>query len=758
MYDVKTIDYNKISAGKKTSGDYMRNYGNDVLEQHFRGLDINARDSNSDAMVFNFLHYVIRHYEAYQTEFSSFEKQTIFFNICRSVSFLTNNITTGTQSEGVVDQYVLKNKYGFEDSNIFRDLKFLQILNIYIKPRATSPSFWGKVSEIELVGLMQDLLHPLKELVELELNSSLSASEKTAKRKEYQDVKKYPNIFSIASYYREQDKCQQAIQYLNQGIEFLQDENQPEDKLLVALRTISVIGEFASQKNLSLMTRLNHPKLLEILEKIKLFADKIVKPENFSQAWLTNGAKIDFDKLLEEFSSLKSDLAKILVELKNLTSYDARFEYYVGAQEAYQSKKLALKDSYKTSIILDSGKLDQIFMKEESIKDITKVAEATKTQSIEKKSKLEVFIQKWFSDIQIDEEAMKKILLSDKPIAEIKKMVKDTNKFKHLMQNPEYRQDEEVLKKGLEKIAHQHLKIVDSTSALEATSALIESVLKSDSIIVDKRGLLTETFQKFCAFLSPITADQLRFQFEDDNPMKMEFSKLHVDEDSQKLSIKFKFLPGSSASELHISLDIPDDKLSAIKDSVAKIKASRDGVLHLPKRFLGLDNKFVTKAGLSQDTVLGLSSHPDFLDYLIELGQLCQLYSYLSQENIGTIAEFYLITIYGLCKEDQNLGLSHEQEFRSLRHGIRHFDDNLLVTEVESDIVGIYAHYTRRLFVELSEQISSLTSSISTVVEIAPASPGNSELTEQNSEITLMLSTETDVSNQEFSLAIIGDL
>lgn len=54
---------------------------------------------------------------------------------------------------------------------------------------------------------------------------------------------------------------------------------------------------------------------------------------------------------------------------------------------------------------------------------------------------------------------------------------------------------------------------------------------------------------------------------------------------------------------------------------------------------------------------------------------------------------------------ESGISLSYEQELRGLRHATRHFEDNLDVTEVESDIAEIYAHYTCRLLVGLSELI-----------------------------------------------------
>jgi len=43
-----------------------------------------------------------------------------------------------------------------------------------------------------------------------------------------------------------------------------------------------------------------------------------------------------------------------------------------------------------------------------------------------------------------------------------------------------------------------------------------------------------------------------------------------------------------------------------------------------------------------------------------------------------------------------------------LRDGIRHFEDNLLVTEVETDIEGIYANYIYKTFEQDAFNVTGL--------------------------------------------------
>lgn len=117
------IDFNKLDQSKEDSTKYYVQYCNGDLRDFFLSLEVLDRNIETDKLALNVMLYVIRHYEKFQAECSIEDKQKLLFSICRTISYLSNKIISGGSVDGVVDKYAIRNNYGFEDNNIFRDLK-----------------------------------------------------------------------------------------------------------------------------------------------------------------------------------------------------------------------------------------------------------------------------------------------------------------------------------------------------------------------------------------------------------------------------------------------------------------------------------------------------------------------------------------------------------------------------------------------------------------------------------------------------------
>lgn len=280
--------------------------------------------------------YVIRHYEKFQAECSIEDKQKLLFSICRTIPYLSNKIISGGSVDGVVDKYAIRNNYGFEDNNIFRDLKYLQKITLYNR-NSESPAFYGVITPQEIDGMWLDMLGPFKNIIILELDETKAEVDKTVERAQYIDVKRYPNIFTLAAFYREEQRLKDAKDSLESAVQILTEQaTDPEKCLFVVLRAITVVGEFSSQKNLAFQTRLNNPEFTQSLEKIKNITNKIVKPDKYDKftGAVING--IELNVLTQQLKLLLQSLNTLTV-LSTSATYDEKVTYYTNSIEPKSS-------------------------------------------------------------------------------------------------------------------------------------------------------------------------------------------------------------------------------------------------------------------------------------------------------------------------------------------------------------------------------------------------------------------------------------
>ena len=622
----------EVSDIKEESENFLRCFGNGFLVPYFSHLSIENRNSHTDQSLFMFFNYLISHYEKYRNEMTFENKRNLFFNICRSVSFLDWQVITGKSEKGIADQYTIDSIEGFKENNLFRDLKFLQILTSYNKPHSYSPDFHGRATEIEVEFLIFDMIHALKLAFKTEGDALITDEMREDVRQKFQSVNTYSHIFSIASYYREMLRCQDALKALDASISILEqivNRNifyEKHDLAFMIFRVISVVGEFASQKNMSKQTRLDFPELVVELEMIKGLTNLLVKPKEYADAFseIIN-LDIQFAALIWDFRYLRSGLHEILVKLKSFQdNYEIRLKYYTTfPNKAYLSEEIIeyLEGfcGYYFSYIQGSDlqKLQCFFRSSERqqnyIRTIIDVAK-------------EIYTQDEFTEIMTICHTVKSDLT-------------------------------ETIKEY-------------TPPALPAGGLLTEiqnifDFIKT-KICTDDQQILRQEVDSFRAFLGNNLLSVGEF---DDAPRYLNYHSLSVDHDH--ILIYF-------TAEEYIAIPILENQ--------------REELIYLCRNINDYSKK-KNSYKIMMPKTQGFSDqekNEKILDSIIQMGKMAKLLLFLTEDDTKLVTEFYLKTLYKLADRDN---IEHSKEFRALRDGIRHFEDNLYVTEFETDIEGIYANY-----------------------------------------------------------------
>lgn len=181
----------------------------------------------------------------------------------------------------------------------------------------------------------------------------------------------------------------------------------------------------------------------------------------------------------------------------------------------------------------------------------------------------------------------------------------------------------------------------------------------------------------------------------DDNPITLNYEKLFIRKDTygfDKLLISFT-IGDNTIDKIY---DISAEEVSNLKAAIVNIKRYNDKLnanqIFLPKSLLELGENFITKSTISKECIEKLSKS-DLADSIINTGKIMKLSNFLTNNDVCLITEFYIEALYDLCN-------SNPLEIRALRHGIRHFEDNLEIMEVKTPIEQIYAHYTYKILGE----------------------------------------------------------
>jgi hypothetical protein len=84
------------------------------------------------------------------------------------------------------------------------------------------------------------------------------------------------------------------------------------------------------------------------------------------------------------------------------------------------------------------------------------------------------------------------------------------------------------------------------------------------------------------------------------------------------------------------------------------------------------------------------------------------MYQYLKNPDHKLILEFYLQTTYNLINslEINDFEFINREEYRVLRHSLRHFEDNSDVLEVEMPREQIYGHYAVKYIHEIEPKLA----------------------------------------------------
>lgn len=650
-YQKAFIDFTMLGSEKTQSKQYWVDYGNVTFEDYFASLE-QGRNHDSDLVALNFISYLIGHYEIFESTCSTEEKQKLLFAICRTVNYLTNNVSGGNIN-GLVDKYTLKpskDSYGFEDNNIFRDLKYLQKVTAYNRTES-SPSYYGNITEEEMKGFFTDIVHTLKPIVDLELYNPRSFEEKDDVRQRYLAIEQYPNIFAVAASYREQQRLEDATSALTVAIGNLGDPSK-DFVLHVVLRAIAILGESITQKNLTLQTRLNNSEFILSLQQIKDIANDIVKPNsyNFTAAVIKN---IDFTELGEQLRFLYNGLVN-LRKLHDNATYTEKLAYY--------SKAAKIAKPYLSPELID---------------------------------KLRGFINNEFPSINEDQQnELGKLLSSEKAnakfITEILAICKASKDQK-------------------KSIFSQYKQLIEDVKAHipdQKQSANIENIDQIRNLVKLVQGQndpSTSQFKKVQFALRKFFESKLEALPEpllDDNLIELEFKKLQVncgpERDALIMGIydqerKFCF-PSSLNIEAHIK------HIKAYSDSGLTI--------NFPRKFFGLDGTFISKIKMSDQLVFNFLNYienhkQETIDHIINYSKYCQLCSIIKAPNNKQATEFLLQTAHELMKNKNDQASYYpKEEYRILRNGIRHFEDNLDVLETPTPIEMIYAHYAIRFLGE----------------------------------------------------------
>lgn len=651
------IDFNVLQKSKKESAEYYVQYGNEQLIPFFQALGVSSRNTETDKLAFNMMLYAIRHYEKFQAECNIEDKQKLLFSICRTVPFLSNTIISGSSVDGVVDKYAIRHKYGFEDNNIFRDLKYLQKITAYNK-NPNSPLFYGAIKPEEIDGMLLDMLSPFKNIIMLELDETKADPDKAIERTQYLDVKQYPNIFTLAAFYREEQRLNDAKDILEIAVKILTEQAMvnPEKSLFVALRAITIVGEFSSQKNLVFQTRLNNPEFTKSLEIVKNITNDIVKPDRYDK----------FTSVIHhiDLNTLKQQLGLLLQGLNSLSllSTDATYEEKVK----YYTNSLVPKSPYLSAELITA---------------------------------LNTFINTEFPGLDTDQKnRIEQLLSSDKnekfitdildickPLKEHKKII--FAKYKGLISDV----------KGY--IPPQDAPLLLHCGELEKLVSLLKDVIATKPIKDSAKDILS-TLNDFLH--SQVSV--LPRPMQDDNSLKLELEQFKTGQTTTggALIMKVK-LPSDTIKSIKIEYD--DSIASNIEIAVQSIKKYMGNQIVFPKSFFEKDEAFVTKTNVDLAKFEAyITSHTrEVFEYIINYGRYCALCQFIKEDSNQQVLEFLLQTSYTLVKEakeeDTDL-VFPEIEYRALRHAIRHFEDNLDVMEVQTPIEEIYVHYAIRFLGE----------------------------------------------------------
>jgi hypothetical protein len=656
------IDFKKLNTGYYNSKNYYAEYGNTILLPYFFKLGTQNRNYDSDKLVLNFISYIVWHYELYQQEMNFDDKKKLVFNICRTVSLFNNSIITGKMSsDTIVDNYVIKNVEGFEDNSIFKDLKYLQKLTAYDNPTANSFIFYGKVTDQEIESLLKDVTSSVKKIIESEL---IDHPHKNDVRAEFQTVSNFPNIFSIAAYYREIQRSEEAIKYLDIGIKYLQDIQKQEiyadkhNQLFLIFKVISRVGEFASQKNMSQQTRKENTELTSDLKIIKKLTDLLVKPSKYCDSLLKiNELNISYKQLINELIYLKSGLQHIHNRLLNIhDDYSARENYYTSFL------KISNASSFLSAELIDELKnfCSNYFPKIQGDNLVN--------------------LHNFFASAKKEENIITKIINTAKLVYE---------KTEFPIQIKLAQSDKEKLREELEK--YKPLIFKHNVNIQEIDS--IQQKIRATDVETEKKELtLKSIYSQFKSFISNKLPALYKI---DDNPITLNYEKLFIRKDTygfDKLLISFT-IGDNTIDKIY---DISAEEVSNLKAAIVNIKRYNDKLnanqIFLPKSLLELGENFITKSTISKECIEKLSKS-DLADSIINTGKIMKLSNFLTNNDVCLITEFYIEALYDLCN-------SNPLEIRALRHGIRHFEDNLEIMEVKTPIEQIYAHYTYKILGE----------------------------------------------------------
>lgn len=685
----KTIDFNMLNNSKEKSKEYYANYGNNVLTPYFNinNLPPESRNADSDKIVLEFMLYGIKHYEKFKDEYGENEqtqKQSILFSICRSEPCLTNEALA--KKPGLIDKYTIKHKDGFEDTNIFKDLRFLQKVTASAPTHPFQSDYSHKVNINELNYLLEDTVSSLKELIELELDSAKDKQEKNQGREQFKQVTKYPHIFSTAAYYREIQRSEDAIKYLDLAEAYMSSANSTKNKLFVLFRALTVTGEFSTQKNLTLQTKLNNPHLITELGFIKNLADIIVKPEKYF-CNLDNRTieTLDFNSIKVELTYLRDSLVKMMDNVKNhQISYEDRVKYYTQPE---QSPK-----PYLSQELID---------------------------------KLKAFTQKHFPEITGQElKKLNQLFLSEK--SNVRYITEITNRAKTVMNKDAFGLKMGQINKEKTELTNQlknYAPPVDVQPPLEKIQAIstIKSILENNSNANQKSILdcTKEMLENLKAFVS-INGD-LPKVLVDDNPIKLFFQKLTVGEDARRGDVLLIDIIAPAADnsgtirisekiKIEINANIVSDLKNACNAILAYNKEAQFQYISVPKLLVNIEPQafFLAKKTSFNHLINGINTHQhEFVEHIIEYGKCCNMYQYLKNPDHKLILEFYLQTTYNLINSLENdFEFINQEEYRVLRNSLRHFEDNSDVLEVEMPREQIYGHYAVKYIHEIEPKLA----------------------------------------------------
>ena len=581
--EIKEMELNMLENSKEESSAYYRDYGYNLIS-FFCNLPIEKRNMETDKLVLRYMLYGIKHYQTFEKNCEENDYQQVTFNICRVVPFLTGIELMG--KEGLIDKYTIKNHTGFEDINIFKDLKFLQ------KVVHPFPLF-KVITKEEMKHLLEDMVGTLKQIIELELSDN--APDKPFK------VSQYNHIFSIAAYYREGQRSNDAIKNLDIAIKVLDKNTEnysSEEKLYLVLRVLAVVGEFSTQKNLTLQTKLDNPQLDCELTVIKELANLIAKPEGYyANLDSSKILSLNFDGIKSNLEYLKSSIEQAMTKAEDKkASYDERLKYYITEKttKPYLSEELIqeLKQFTMNFPEINGDELEKLHEKFLSAKSIRYVGEITKkAQSVLNK--------------EIYKERMKLITTQHN---ELLKMI---TSYKPSVQSIPNVQIQDI-KTLLSVLEYDSKMPKPTTLILDQLQSFIKGAIKSacSSIPnVSPDDLWAVQYDK-CYISTELDINYLNIHF-----ILCPDDKLTKEKDLRKKPGRIKFY--------QVSYVVPLERVEAIKKAIELIEQYNTNIkyIYVPKKILEMGDELKNDVGI--DTEL--------INHFIEYGKYCELYTYFTK-------------------------------------------------------------------------------------------------------------------------------